>query len=199
MRKRTSIAIAAMMFAVGPASAELREVYVWHNDGRFAVRQSADPDGSQACMFMRTGNGKGFFLTYWLGDRKYMGITLLDSSSTWTPGKMQITIGNHTWNAVGEVTASHPEQLVVSYPWTDAAFAPWRGFIDAIAIGWSMTISSSGDAYGRGAFAYTVPLDGSAVALSKMRECVSGLDRTVTPRAPARPYTPPAVRREIIL
>ena len=62
MATKTLIAatVAALSLSAA-ASAELRDTYIWHNDGRFQVKQIADEDGSQGCMLLRgAGNGRGF-------------------------------------------------------------------------------------------------------------------------------------------
>jgi hypothetical protein len=199
-----TMALASVMTAAATvaASAEFRQTYIWHNDGRFEVKQMAESDDprSQACVFLRRTAGKGYYI--WFGQQasgvKHLSMTLLDQSTAWHGGRMQITIGNRTWHTVGTVTPSYPEQLTVIYPWNDSALAQWRGFFDAMAGGLAMTISGDGDGT-HSAFAYTVSLDGSAVALARFRECAVAIEGTITPRAPARPYTPPSTRREIIL
>ena len=111
---------------------------------------------------------------------------------------MQITIGGRSWNANASVSAAYPSQLHVDYD--SSQHQQWKSLFNAMAAGTTMTLSSAGDAYGRGGFVYTVSLDGSAAALGKMASCVSSVEGgTVAPRGPARPYSAPEVRREVIL
>jgi len=202
MATKTLIAAAVAALSLSAAaSAELRDTYIWHNDGRFQVKQMADGDGAQGCMLMRgAGTGRAFFVSYYQGNANttHFGLTLIDTTTAWTSGKMQIAIGGRSWSANASVSAAYPSQLHVDYD--TSQHQQWKSLFNAMAAGMTMTLSSAGDASGRGGFAYTVSLDGSAAALGKMASCVSSVEGgTVTPRGPARPYSAPEVRREIIL